>query len=90
VIGARIRERGQPELADAPQALNFSRIEQLGNNRVLVGLEGNEAVNWISQDHRDEPFRANILRRRVDPDPVQNVSLALQSAVYPRLHLGIH
>jgi len=39
VVRAGIREAREPELTDPPEALYLSRVEQAGNNRVLVGLE---------------------------------------------------
>jgi len=44
MVRSLIGERRQTELADPAKALNFTRIEKPGNNRVLVGLERNEAV----------------------------------------------
>jgi hypothetical protein len=48
VIGARVSERSEPELSNAPQALDLFRFEEACDDRFLRRLERDEAMHWIA------------------------------------------
>ncbi len=51
VLGAGVGERGEPELADASQPLDFPRRQEPFDDGFVVGLEGEQAVDRVAQDH---------------------------------------
>ncbi len=51
VISTRVCQRSQPQLADTPQALHLACFEKLRDQAILLGLESNQAVHGVAQDH---------------------------------------
>ena len=51
VVRARVGERREAELANAPEPLNLRRLEQANDDRLLCRLEGDEPVDRIAKNH---------------------------------------
>jgi hypothetical protein len=52
VIRTGVGERCEPELTNAAQALELRGLEQGGDDVFFVGLEFDETVDRVAQDHR--------------------------------------
>jgi len=50
VIGARVGERRETELLDAPEALDLRGPEEQRDDGFFRRLEGNQAVDGVAQD----------------------------------------
>src|SRR5580658_9408628 len=51
VLGAGKGHRGDPELADAPEALDLPRVEEQIDDALLFRFERDETVHRIAKDH---------------------------------------
>jgi hypothetical protein len=51
VIRAGIREGGESELADPPEALHLACLEEAKDNLLFGLLERHEAMNGVTKDH---------------------------------------
>ena len=60
VLGAGKDEMRHPELLDAPEPLHLGGAEQLRNNPLLLGLERDQVVHRVAEEHGsqnlDHPF----------------------------------
>ena len=67
VLGAGKRERRDAELPDAAEALHLRRVHEARDDALLVGLERDEAVHGVAEDHA----RASAIcgRRRAPSSP---------------------
>ena len=54
VLRAGKRDRRDAELANAPKPLHLGRVEEELDDALLLGLEGDEPVDWVAKNHGDE------------------------------------
>lgn len=64
MISSRVGERSQPELTNAPQPLDLPRLQQSGDDAVLLGLERNQTVNGVSENQATSQSAAPRFRVR--------------------------